>query len=126
MRNSSRGKKAGILLFVAVSIVGTVATGSAAFASIGECEEGRTCLWDNADYDNYIGSRPPGGDISNVSPGAADRTSSWANRSGTNAAWYKDQFGDGQCFNMPAHQRNPELGFFDRDTLSSWRTNHGC
>lgn len=114
------------MLFALVGLVGTILVGPAAFASIDECDVGRTCLWDNSGYDSYIGSRPPGGGISNVSAGAADRTSSWANRSDTDAAWYPDINGNGTCHNMPSHSRDPELPIFVRDTLSSWKTNGSC
>lgn len=62
----------------------------------------------------------------NVSRGANDRTTSWANRSDTRAAWYSDANGKGFCRNMAPKSNNPNVGSYDNDKLSSWRTNGGC
>ncbi len=119
-------RKMAVALFAAVGVVGSIFVGPTAFASIDECAVGVTCLWDYSNYDTYIGSRPPGGGVRNVSSGANDRTASWANRSAGDAAWYTDANAGGRCFNMLSHTRNPELAFLDRDTLSSWKTNGNC
>lgn len=55
-----------------------------------------------------------------------DKTASWANRSNYNGAWYKSLNGGGTCFDMIAHGDDRTLSIFNRDTASSWRTNHGC
>lgn len=117
-------KKALMVVGVAVGLgLGGVMPAQAAFS---DCPDRAVCLWNNANYGSFLGWRQPGLGLLNVSSGANDRTTSWANRSYTRAAWYSDANGRGFCRDMTPRASNPNVGSFDNDKLSSWRTNGGC
>lgn len=62
----------------------------------------------------------------NFSSRANDKTSSWINNTGGEAAWYQHANGSGKCHTMTRFSNNNYVGWWDNDTLTSWRTNHGC
>ncbi len=122
MRKKMTALVVGIALAFAGGIVGT----SAAYAYPSNCTGGKVCLYDYYDFVGQLGWRAAGVGLQNISSANNDAMASWANSTGTNAAWYKGLNGQGQCFTMRAASQNSALSIFDRDTASSWKTTRGC
>lgn len=92
------------------------------------CDAARVCIFDENNFIDRMGSGAAGGGRVNVSDANNDRTDSWDNNTGTNAAWYYNFTYENadNCRNMPARSEDPNLGVFNSDELSSWRTDRGC
>ncbi|WP_345526383.1 peptidase inhibitor family I36 protein [Nocardioides endophyticus] len=92
------------------------------------CASNRACIFDDNNFQDRIGSRAAEGGRVDVSSGNNDRMDSWKNNTGTNAAWYYnfvDENSD-NCRNMPKNDSDGNVGVFNSDELSSWRTDRGC
>lgn len=103
-----------------------LAAPTVAFAGSNLCPSNMVCLYDHAGFSGLLGYRAAGQSTMNVSTPSNDRMTSWENKSSSNAAWYSDANGSGKCHTMAARSENAEVGWWDKDTLSSWRTNGGC
>lgn len=91
------------------------------------CDDpGEVCIYDGNNWVGFLGARPAGGGIQNVSSSANDHMDSWENNIGNNAAWYHDSGGSGTCRTMSAGAEDDNINFVDSDELSSWKTNAGC
>lgn len=112
---------------IAAAVGSLVATPGLAQAVNG-CDFNKVCVFDDNNFVNRLGSRDPGLGRVDVSGANNDRTDSWDNNTGTNAAWYYNFVSENadNCRNMPAGREDPNLGVFNSDELSSWRTNRGC
>lgn len=96
--------------------------------AVSGCDASRVCIFDDNNYEDRIGMRPAGEGRVDVSSSNNDRMDSWKNRTNTNAAWYYnfvDENAD-NCRNMVANSSDGDVGVFNSDELSSWRTNRGC
>lgn len=91
------------------------------------CNANRVCIYVDHEWVGLLGMRSAGGGLVNVSSGANDRTSSWENRTSTNARWYFDASGKGACRDMIA-KRELNITWYggDNDKLTSWATNKAC
>ena len=110
---------------VAIAALSGIAV-PAASASAGECGGGLVCIFNEANFGGFLGSRGPGIGIMNVSRNANDKMSSWINNTGGHAAWYQHANGGGKCHTMTPFSNNNYVGWWSNDTLTSWRTNRGC
>lgn len=92
------------------------------------CENNRVCIFDDNDYKNRLGIKPAGEPRANVASQNNDRTDSWINDTTTNAAWYYNftYENSDNCRTMYDQSSDGDLGVFNSDELSSWRTNRGC
>lgn len=118
---------------IGISVGAVVVAGLAMTPTLGaqaawsDCPSAKVCLWQNNDYSgDFLGWRSAGGGLLDISPVNDNRTSSWGNRSTTNAAFYQLAGGEGFCVPMPATSQNPDLADAFNDKASSWRTNRGC
>ncbi|GAA4755666.1 hypothetical protein GCM10023350_46430 [Nocardioides endophyticus] len=96
-------------------------------AAYSDCASNRVCAWQNNHHSgDYLGSRAAGLGIANIQDASNDRTSSWANRTLTNARWFQLANGGGFCITMTNTSSNPDLADSQNDKLTSWATNRGC
>lgn len=112
-----------IALAFAATAAGAAQTTQASFE---QCASGRVCMWGNNDFQWLLGSRAPGYGLWNLYGDANDEMDSWANRSGQNAAAYSgfDGYADCQTFWKGGNDNN--VGPWNSDEVSSWRTDRGC
>lgn len=96
--------------------------------AVNGCDYNRVCLFDDNNFVNRIGNRPAGEPRENLGSDKNDRTDSWDNNTRTDAAWYYNFTWENadNCRNMPALREDANLGVFNSDEASSWRTNRGC
>jgi hypothetical protein len=119
----------GVRLAVSAAIIGAGLIASApTIASAGNplCSANRVCIYDSADWVGLLGERAPGNARVNVATAINDKTSSWENKTTTNARWYEAANGTGQCHTMNANREDNFVGLTDNDTLTSWATNGAC
>lgn len=91
------------------------------------CSSNRVCIYVDHEWVGLLGTRSAGGGLANVSSGANDKTSSWENKTNTNARWYFDANGAGACRSMIAKsEKNIAWYGGDNDKLTSWATNKAC
>jgi hypothetical protein len=111
-----------------VAAIGAVGIMPGLAQAVNGCEPNRVCIFDENNFLDRMGMRPAGEGRKDVSAANNDRTDSWKNNTGTNAAWYYNFTYENadNCRNMPAHDQDSNLGVFNSDELSSWRTNRGC
>ncbi|WP_407639827.1 peptidase inhibitor family I36 protein [Austwickia chelonae] len=116
---------------VAITLGATLGVAVPSFAAYNECPHRAVCFWNDVNFVNGGGGsgfswRQPGGPLQNISWRNNDRLSSWANRSKTRAAAYRDANGGGWCMNMAPEGKSGWVGEQWNDQVSSWRTNGGC
>lgn len=115
-------------------VIGSLALGAAyvvtgpqgAHAGSNLCDANRVCIYDRADWVGLLGQRSAGGGLVNVSSGANDLTSSWENKTSTNARFYEHADGKGFCVEMTKRLEDNYVGDAYNDKLTSWATNGGC
>lgn len=120
MKTRIAGMLAGSLLLAS----GTVMAVPVAHADLSQCPSGTVCLFANSNYVGLLGYRSGGGD-QNVSSGANDQSSSWANKGSQWASWAHDINMQGKCINMVAGSTS-NMAWNDNDNLSSWRVWGTC
>lgn len=87
----------------------------------------KVCIYANNNWVGLLDSpRWPDGGIRNVPARDDDKMDSWENDTRTNASWYHDANGRGDCVTMSAGYEDDNINVFDSDELSSWRTDRGC
>lgn len=120
-----RIRTAGAIAVTALAIAGV---GSPAIAGNSQyCTGAWVCLYKNGGFDIGLGYRSTSFALTNISAANNDEVSSWENRRGTHARWYKDVNGLGTCYTMPAYSENSQLNVLTQnDTMSSWAGNGGC
>lgn len=123
-------KKSAILgaTTIAAVLAAGVSVPVAAFAGNSQyCSGVWVCLYKDAGYATPLGWRSAGFSLESVSPGANNQTSSWENRTGTNARWYEDQSGGGTCHTMARYsETSMSWPWEGNDNLSSWSGTAGC
>lgn len=112
-----------IALALGVTALGTAQSAQAALA---DCDANRVCLWGNTNFVWLIGERAPGGGWVNLVGDRNDQMQSWANRTTTNGAAYDEWNGVGACLTLWAVSNEDDVGWFEANVKSSWRTNRGC
>lgn len=109
-------------------VTGTALTLSLpASASLSACNSGNVCIWGNNDFEWLIGERSGGqAEIRNFSGDANNANDSWANKSTFYGAAYDGFNGTGECSELAQYSTDNNIGFYDADDWSSWRTKYGC
>ena len=69
------------------------------------CNGNVTCIFDGYNYTAFLGSRSPGQPLSDISPGARNKLSSWINYTTTGSRFYYNTGGGGHCVSMYAQNR---------------------
>lgn len=90
------------------------------------CPTNTVCIYMDNNWVGLLGYRAPGQGLANVSSGANDKTSSWENKTATNARWYEHTNGGGFCSNFIAGGSDNDESDTYNDKLSSWATNGAC
>jgi hypothetical protein len=124
LTHSSRRTAA--VVVIGAAAVAAVGTAAPAFAGSSACPSDAVCIYDDTDYRQMLGYRTAVDGLRNISSTNNDKMSSWENKKYQDAAWYTDTNGQGDCLNMPSRRQLANVGFFDNDEASSWRTNAPC
>lgn len=121
-----RGNRIKVGVLGVLMVAGLAAAPLAADAGSELCPSGKVCIYVDPQYVGLLGWRSPGGGVVTVSASADNKTSSWENTSGTNAAWYTYPGGTGSCYNMYRYSQQPSIPWPNYDKLTSWRTDRAC
>lgn len=112
-------------LVASLGLFGAVgASALGAPTTLGQCNSGQVCIWQDIDFVGLLASKGAGQGVSNVAVGQGDLASSWSNMTGTGARWYVDANGQGACYSIPANTNNSNMN--NQDQLTSWATNGTC
>ena len=114
---------------LALAMGGVMVTGGMATAAdIDNCGSIRTCIYNDNNYQSKLASREHGqSEIRYVGDTATNRTSSWANNSGTyQSCGYDGANGTGDQQDWEENQHDDNLAPWNNDEVSSWRTKYGC
>lgn len=91
-----------------------------------DCDANRACIYDGNGFVGIIGERAAGGGVVNVPSSYNDKMDSWENKTNTDAAWYYNANGGGNCREMDSLSEDSNVNVLNSDELSSWRTDRGC
>jgi hypothetical protein len=84
------------------------------------------CIWGNNDFQWLIAERAGGRGMVDLTGEANNQNDSWGNRSTYYAGAYDGKDGTGECSELPEFSKDDNIGFYDADDWSSWRTQYGC
>ena len=111
----------GGLAIVAGIVAGATAIPTAASAGNPDyCDQAWVCIYRDSWWGAGLGARSAGFPLQNVSAWVDNQTSSWENRTGSNARWYTGLNGSGTCHSMPSGSEVAWLVWGQNDELSSW------
>jgi len=110
----------------AILAAGLLLAPTSAQAGSGLCAASRACIYDQQGFVALLQSRLGGNGSINVVSSINDLTSSWENKTTSNAAWWTEAFSSGTCRTMPSGTELGYVGGSANDRLTSWRTNGGC
>jgi len=120
-----RVKYKNIVIGIAVAIaIGTSTTPAHAGSEL--CPSSRVCIYVDENFIGLLGYRSAGGGLVNLSSGAINKMSSWENLTSTDASWYTEFSGVGDCRTMGAGLEKALVVTGYNDRMKSWRTDHGC
>ncbi|CAB4549971.1 MAG: hypothetical protein F2534_05250 [Actinobacteria bacterium] len=113
-----------LIPLTASSFLATNSSSSSAGSNL--CPANRVCIYSDNNWVGLLGFRAAKLGIANVSAGANDKTDSWENKTATDARWYYDTNGGGNCHTMARNTERANLAWGPSDELSSWATNGRC
>lgn len=116
-----------IVVAAALALVGFGTSLQDADAGSNLCPANKVCIYVDHEWVGLLGYRSAGLGLQNVTTKSNDRTSSWENKTATNARWFHDANGAGTCRTMIA-QSELNITWYggDNDKLTSWATNGAC
>lgn len=122
----AKGAVIGASIAISLSLSGVV-TSPALAGNSEACSGAWVCVYKNSSFSVILGYRSAKFSLQNISAGNDNEVSSWENRTGTNARWYTEQSGLGNCHTMAKYS---ELNFMNpftqNDQMSSWAGTAGC
>ena len=124
MKSMTRAKA----IVAIASLVGVMAfVAPTATAAEADCPTAKVCLFKDWSYGTLLGYRTGGFSLENISDANNDKTSSWKNRSSTNARWYTGSDATGSCNSLNSGSSNSKMNVFTQnDKLSSWSGTRSC